>query len=192
MRRLFLFFSLVLAWTFSRLPRQGYVLPLLSIAVLFQLVAVHLVAHGRIGKFFTLPHLAVITIDPSKRQTATQIVDRTCPRDLQYRYVIVGIEEPQMNANSLAYQAAKFSVHHGFRCYYTGLGYAETDPQKALDRVDSLNTTFLVLPVESSLPKNPNYLNKVVVDVFNVVSRSNRYSREGEALGGYNVYRRAP
>jgi len=156
-----------------------------------QLVLVHAEAAGRIGRLSQTAWLIPVTRESGQREVAAGLAAATCPYDQRLRYVVVGIEEPALNANTLAMYSARARVSSGWRCYYTGLGYAEKDAARALARIDQLKATYVILPRADKLPENPNFLNLTVRPVFEAISRGNRYSTVPGDHGDYQVWRRA-
>ena len=156
-----------------------------------QLVVVNMLAAGRIDAASPTVWLKPLDAGSAGRQTAQEIISKSCSADKAYQYVIVGIEEPDMNANSLAFEAAKERNKTGFRCYYTGLGYAAADLQPVLERVESLNPAFIVDAMRrSALAASPNFLNKMAAPFAESMSRSNRYRPLRESVNGFILYER--
>jgi hypothetical protein len=118
------------------------------------------------------------------------IIRSTCEAARPYQYVLVGIEEPQMNANSLAFHAAMARNRSGFRCYYTGLGYAAANLDPVMQRMDSLNPVFVLVPDPRRVSSTPNYLNLVVAPFAERMESSNSYRPVEGIVDGYIIYRR--
>jgi hypothetical protein len=183
-------FVSVVTWALAQLSLI-WVFPLVSLALLVQLIGVQLEAHGRIGRESTSAWLLPLDTTSNDRRVADALVQATCPKPLQYRYVVVGPERQSMNANSLAMYAARMAAMAGYRCYYTSLGYAEVDPKRALDRIDNLNASYVILPKAEDIESDPNFLNTILRPVHANISRSNRYNREQGEFGTYQIYRRS-
>jgi hypothetical protein len=93
------------------------------------------------------------------------------------RYVIVGVEEPWLNANSASFFAARNRLRTGVRGYYTSLGYAQKDLAAALTRIDDLHATYLVTLERTFQTTPPNFLNLVSLPVLDEIERSTRFRR---------------
>ena len=56
----------------------------------------------------------------------------------------MGVEIPWFNANSASYFSAKQMLKKKFRCYYTSLGYAEKDVNKAWQRLFNFKINYFI------------------------------------------------
>jgi len=82
--------------------------------------------------------------DASPRRQLEQIVDLTCNDRSNGRINVVGGDYPWLNGNTLSLLAdARYTIG-GRECEYTTLGYIETDPDKAWERVRSLDAPYYV------------------------------------------------
>jgi len=107
------------------------------------------------------------------------------------RYNIVGVEHPWLNANSLAFEAAKEQLSTGHRCYYTSLGYAAKDLDPAWDRMAGMNSLYFISLAEASSPEPPNFLNQISIPMLKRVQNSPEFVREPFESGlGIVVFRR--
>jgi hypothetical protein len=88
--------------------------------------------------------LTPVSRDVKRARIIDTVVDATCTSSSARRYSIIGVEEPWFNANTMAYESAKQHESAGLRCYYTSLGYAETDTDRAWDRLLALDTLYFV------------------------------------------------
>jgi len=137
------------------------------------------------------PWLAPAITDPRARDSLTEVVRLTCPAELSNRYVVIGVERPNFNANSAAFYAEKWRRVVGYRCSYTSLGYAEQDIDRAMHRLDELNTSFFVTFSAERLPAQPDAFNQVSRAVLEIVARSPRYQLKFETNEMVKVFRRA-
>jgi hypothetical protein len=155
-----------------------------------QLFTVSLIAANKLD--FTSPTvwLKPVITETNQRQIADAIIGSTCQLEKKERYVIVGIDEPTMNANSLAFHAAKARNAIGYRCNYTGLGYAAVDIGPVVERVEQIRPEFILVPSEEKQQANPNYLNLVVAPFASRMKTDNRYQPVGDTIDGYIVYDR--
>jgi hypothetical protein len=72
------------------------------------------------------------------------IVERTCTPDASYKINMVGAELPWFNHNTLEMLAAQRYAESGRWCYYTSLGYAESDPSVAWKRVLDFKRPYFI------------------------------------------------
>jgi hypothetical protein len=103
------------------------------------------------------PHL-----DLQDRQDVANAVSETCTPGDALRYNVVGVELGWFNANSFSFFAAQRRLAGGDVCYYTALGFAETDPNKAWQRMFDLNVDYFITV-------DPNQV-QISDDVFNRIS----------------------
>jgi len=95
------------------------------------------------------------------------------------RYNIVGIEEPWLNANTLAFFAAKHRLDTGIRSYYTSLGYAESDVKTAVDRVHNFHIMYYITLDENFQAKPPNFVNLVTLPVLKEIKTDPGFEEVG-------------
>ena len=105
----------------------------------------------------------LIPFDSSRRSAKelTRIVRQTSTADTHLRYNIVGVELPWLNANSLAFFAAKQQLKTRSRCFYTSLGYGAKDLDLAWKRMNDMNAQYFISLEEAAQPANPNFVNLV-------------------------------
>jgi hypothetical protein len=82
------------------------------------------------------------------------IVTRTCTEG---RHTVVGVNLPWLNYNSAAYFAAKQRLETGVTCYYSSIGFAQTDIKKAEEFVRAVNPLHIVTvdPAFHPVPNGP-------------------------------------
>lgn len=99
-------------------------------------------------------------------------VTDTCAIGDAGRYNIVGVELGWFNANSFSFFDAKHFASDNPRCFYTSLGFAESDPTRAWDRMLALNVDYFVTidPVQSAL--NDDSFNRVSLPMLERVRTS--------------------
>jgi hypothetical protein len=170
--------------------RNQWLTKLLVVAASVHLVAVHISAAGRVSIQPSTVWLKPLAMATGQRELARALIDQTCSARTAFQYVIVATEIPSMNANSLAFEAAKARNQTGFRCYYTGLGYAATEMQPVIERMTSLNPVSIIVPSAALIGNSPNYLNVVVAPFARYMHQSNRYRPLASPIGGYIVYKR--
>jgi hypothetical protein len=127
--------------------------------------------------------------DATKAQEVSRLVARSSQEETSAsRYNIVGVESPWLNANTCSYLAAQGKLASGRRPYYTSLGYAERDEQKALRRLEDVNTLYFITR-EGSFPDD--FLNRVSEGVAKKVAQDSRYERQSYASSlDVVIYRR--
>ena len=125
-----------------------------------------------------------------ERSVAEALTEGACPPRYAWHYVIVGTERPTMNANSLSYLAAKHSLSAGYRCYYTSLGYAEKDVDRALRRIDQIGANYIILPDPQNIEANPDFLNQTLKGVEERIRLGGRFRAMPDDYSGYQIYRR--
>src|SRR5207245_2322746 len=107
--------------------------------LLVQLVIVYRQAFGLIQPSDTLTTwLLPVHLDTDDKEDVSAAVALSCTKADVGRYNIVGVELPWFNANSLSFFAAKQLLSQPGPCYYTSLGYAESDPERAWQRLIEL------------------------------------------------------
>jgi hypothetical protein len=118
------------------------------------------------------PWLLPIVTDSTAHREVSELIRRT---SVFSGYNIVAIEEPQLNANTAAFFAAKNRLTTGVRAYYTGLGYAQKDSSAAMNRIEELSARF-VISLDEPFQPSPNFLNLVSLAVLRQVRSSGRFA----------------
>jgi hypothetical protein len=114
---------------------------------------------------------------------------------------MVGGDYPWFNANTLTMLAFERYAERGRRCYYTPLGYAESDPSVAWRRFQKINPPFYV-SVDYGNAGNPlgvdqaraalrrNAFNRINLEIFNRVRHSRDFALvPGSRQDGFVVFR---
>ena len=128
-------------------------------------------------------------LDRSRYDELTCLVEMTSVTPGQYN--IVGVEEPWLNANSAAFFGAKNRLHTGVRSYYTSLGYGETDPARALKRIDEFQARYFITLDERFQTAPPNFVNIVSLPVLREMKASNHFQTiPFESQNGVLVFER--
>ncbi len=166
----------------ARVPIRGALVALIALCV-FQWIAANRTTLG-VGSPLANQSAWLLRVDsdPARYDELTHMVQVTST--IPYRYNIVGVEEPWLNANSAAFFAAKGRLRTGVRCYYTSLGYAEKDVGKALRRIDELQTHYFITLDEPFQRAPPNFVNIVSLPVLRELKGSSRFKRV--AFGSQN------
>lgn len=167
--------AVLFLWALSGLRTRLIALGFVALLA-YQWVGVQSVAHGfaanTSGNYWLLP----VDPDPAHDEGLKQLIQFTTREDrLVNRYNVVGIELTWFNANSLNYYAEKDRVSSHKRAYYTGLGYAENDVDKAYRRMEDLNAVSFISLAASRQPSPPHPLNAVSLPVLERVSRDDAF-----------------
>ena len=160
--------------------------------LLMQYTIVHSYSQGMtVNKQGITYHLKPVTTDPAKRREVEKIIDETSRHEHANRMSITGIELPWFNANTLSFFAQKQALHKKFRVYYTSLGYAETDPEKAWNRLQTLRAIYFITMEYKRHPRPPNFLNRISLPIQQRIEASQQFSQEQfDSKFGIVVYKR--
>jgi hypothetical protein len=143
----------------SRIKSRSVVVVIFALCGV-QFAAVHCVALGSAGPFTNqFAWLTKPDGDRSRFDDLKRIIRMTSTAT--GRYNIVGVEEPWLNANTLSFFAAKRRLDTGIRSYFTSLGYAETNVNVAVKRVEDFSPMYYITLDESFQPVPPNFVNIV-------------------------------
>ncbi len=181
--------AVLLAWSLS-LIRNKYLSSLVVVGLLVNAVVVHGFTHGKVPLFgLRSPWLATVKRSAVDKHILTEAVDATCQKEIANAYNIIAVEYDQFSANSAAFYSAKRQYGAGYRCYYTSLGYAETDIQRALNRINLVAPKF-VLTVEPSKQTPPDYLNAVSLPMAKLLATDPKFVLTSTIENSVLVYRR--
>jgi len=97
-----------------------------------------------------------ITLDARPAKMLQAIINQTCTEADRDRYNIIGVEIRWFNANSASFFAAKNRRRTDFRCYYTSLGHAESDPERAWARVIAIKPLYFITTDPAVYPIPPD------------------------------------
>ncbi len=115
--------------------------------------------------------------DPSTEKISEleELVRLTCPPEANGQVNAVGVELPWLNANSLSFYGAKARLDGNPRCFYTSLGYAETDVDRAWKRLVQLKPPYFISLRQAGLTQPPNFVNRVSLPVTERVMADRRF-----------------
>jgi len=165
------YLALLIAWSLNQL-NQPILTGFMTLVFTLQLAAVDGQALGITDKNLQIAYwLYPVERDAKNFKNLNEVARRTCTEAGKNRLNVVGIELPWLNANSAAYFAAKQFESRNLRCYYTSLGYAETEPTKAWQRLVSLNPNYFIALDKTLYPKPPDPFNKVALQMLDQVQR---------------------
>lgn len=157
------YITILVCWALAELGKN-LLTGSLILTLTVQMLLVHSQALGDRTPSRTISYwLRTANSDRHNANTLYAIVDSTCSSDKARTYNIIGVEFSWLNANSASYYIAKRLLKTGYRCYYTSLGYAETDVEKAWKRILDLKARYFVSIESSILSSQP--------DAFNIVSK---------------------
>jgi hypothetical protein len=155
--------AVLLGWSLGRI-NQSWMSALVVLVLAANAALGHLFAHG--SNFLDMaPSVWLTMVDRSgqDRSMLASVVAATCPLQAKWRYTIVGVEYPALNAHSAAFYSAKARRAAGYRCRYASLGYAETDAECAFARIFALDAAYVITVRPDAQPPD---------DAFNRVSRA--------------------
>jgi hypothetical protein len=115
---------------------------------------------------FTLSRwLHPVEYSPKDQNLLSSVITRSCPQDKKNSYHIIGQEMPSFNANSASFYGLKEMAlrKSDHRCFYTSLGYAETDPLIAWNRIQAMNAQSVIF--------RNDFLPQQMSPAFNAVSK---------------------
>jgi hypothetical protein len=179
-------------WSLAVL-RRGWLTAAATVLFATNAVAGHLHAHGVIAlpPAQTSVWLKPYRIEPDSVRRFERAVRLSCDPQNTHRHVVVGVERPDFNLNSAAFFSEKQKGALGYRCLYTSLGYAETDVERALKRIDIMDTQYFVTLPADRLPADPNdVLNQVSRPVAERIAASPGWERITEPSEPAQVFRR--
>jgi hypothetical protein len=113
--------------------------------------------------------------DSSRSEDLKRIVRLTTTDETKFQYHIVGVELPWFNGNSAGFYAAKYRLDVGYRCYYTSLGYAEANIDRAMRRVDEVKGAYFISILPDFVPKPVDFVNRVTIPAVERVESGGRW-----------------
>ena len=173
------YLALLIAWILKR-SRQNLLVFFAGFALVLQLFVVQSQALGITPEDPNLSYwLYPIDRSSINKQLLSKLVDTTCKNETEKdRYNIIGLELPWFNANSASYFSAQQQLKKEFRCYYTSLGYAEKDMDKAWARLFDLNINYFATLKPRSQAETANPLNLVSLPILKRIQGSTKFTRE--------------
>jgi hypothetical protein len=181
--------AILAMWSLAQVHSRVLAMAFLGL-VLFQWGWVHGITLGGCQRAFNI-WLIPLQCDPTRAKQIEELVVRTSnDTAAKGRYNMVGVELPWLNFNTLNYLSAQNKLKTNHRTYFTGLGYAETDPAKALERLEQFNVVYYI-----SLDRvgAVDFLNQVSQPVTEAVAQDPRYVRQPDPTSsGIVLFRRGP
>jgi Dolichyl-phosphate-mannose-protein mannosyltransferase len=154
--------------------------PLVVASILGLLALQYTLVVGQSLGGFTVSDLTYAGLQPPQpsgqfSNTLRAIVRATCNTESANRINMVGVDYPWLNANVLEMYAAEQFRVAGRACYYTPLGYAQTDANAAWDRLQQFKPPYFI-DIDYRNPSNrlPVQLSRLIypADPFNVINRT--------------------
>jgi 4-amino-4-deoxy-L-arabinose transferase-like glycosyltransferase len=185
--------------------RNRRLVTLAGILALIQFAAVTLQSFGHAPSVLRASSNTIDAPDRDRRlaDALDRVVTQTCTDAEVGRISMVGGEYPWLNHNTLTFLARQHFAENGRLCAYTGLGYAEEDPEAAWDRMRDLDPPYYI-GVDYGNARNPlpedqaaavervDALNRVNVEIFNRVVRSRDFELvPGSRSAGLVIFRAA-
>jgi hypothetical protein len=162
--------AIIVSWGLTQINKQ-IITGFMTLVLILQLSATHAQALGIIQPNPNIsPWLYPIEENANNMNNIEEIARQTCTAADRERYNIVGVELPWLNLNSVSYFAAKQRLkNREIRCYYTFLGYAETDPTKAWQRMLDLNINYFIALNRSWHSPSPDAFNQISLPIMDRV-----------------------
>jgi hypothetical protein len=119
----------------------------------------------------------------------TTAVRTTCPPENANRTNLFVVDYIRLNLNSANFYSEKDSYTTGYRCNYWHIGYAETDVQRALDRLNAVAPPYVITVVPERQPL-PDFLNICTKDMTLIIASDPHYSLTTKPGDYLQVYRK--
>lgn len=167
--------AIIIAWSLT-VVNQKLLTNFIILLFAIQFLYIHSQALGIIPETSNISkHLYPFERNNENASNLSKIVQKSCNLESVNRYNIVGVELPWLNANSASYFAAKHLERQKIRCYYTNLGYAEIDVDKAWQRLISFKTNYFITLDSSYYENLKDAFNKVAVAIAEKIKSSNNF-----------------
>ena len=124
-----------------------------------------------------------------QKNNIRSIIQNTCTLESANKTSILGVEFPYMNANSLSYYVSQEKIRTDFTCYYTSLGYAESDIDKAMKRLYSINPPYFIGVTTDKLPTKDAF-NAVSFSAFEAIEEDKNFSELNiQNIGSMRIFK---
>jgi len=168
------FVAVVVALAVSGVPRTFALTAVALVSAELILVTLQVFGANQ-PRYLTYYRLVEPNRDGTLQRELERLVDVSCTDESAGRITIVGAEHPWFNANTLALTASDRNSGVARKCYYTGVGYAEADADRAWERIVHLDPPYYVA-IDYGAPDNrlaPELRPSAArADAFNRVSRA--------------------
>lgn len=151
-------------WTLAQIPDRSFA-AVTCVLLAGQWTINHLQAHGHMAhRPDVTPWLIPAETDAGRHDEIVRLVRSTIVEDLRGQMNVVGVDYPWLNQNSCEFFAVQATLEGFPECCYTSLGFAETDTDRAWNRLlNDLKSPYFVSVEASRRPPS---------DSFNVVTES--------------------
>jgi hypothetical protein len=182
---------LLLAWSLVTL-RSCWLTVVIAVLLAGNWSATHAMVQGLVSRPDTgLWYLQAPQRDFAAMTRMARAVGETCERNRLGGIEVIGADLVDFSAPSAWFYAEKMRRSVGYRCDYTSLGYLESDPQRAIQRLYDINADFLVTLPLSELPApDTNRFDRVSRPVAEWIATSPDFERTTPAGDSLAIYRR--
>jgi len=177
----------IISLTQNRILRTGF-----FVLTLLQLISVQAQATGfvKIDYSHTTSWLKPFQDEKQQISEITFLTQRTSNKESHFRMNIIGVEYPWLNANTLSFYSAKNCLKTRIRSYYTSLGYAEKNVEKAWLRLNELKIAYFISIAEDKQSKPPNFVNEASLPIIKKIRKDPMFVQEPfESKLGIIVFR---
>ncbi|MBD2315408.1 hypothetical protein [Phormidium tenue] len=166
---------IILSWILKR-TRQKLIVIFFALILTSQFFFVQSQALG-----LTLPNsdfsywLYAFDRSISNKKLLADVVNTTCKQEGNERYNIIGLELTWFNANSASYYSSKQLLSpQEIHCYYTPLGYADKDIERAWKRLLDLKINFFITLKTELHPNDP--FNQTSLPILERIQKSSQFT----------------
>jgi 4-amino-4-deoxy-L-arabinose transferase-like glycosyltransferase len=182
--------AVLLGWSLSVL-RQSWLAAAILLALGANAMANHAHDHGFISLANIYGWVKPPQLDASARDRLTRATLQSCDKEHSKQATIIGLDLIDFNPVSASFLAEKDAPMLGYRCVYGSLGYAETNVQRALARVENAGVVYFVtFPHDKVPPPTFDPFNRVAKPVAELIAANPDFERITTAGGAFEIYRR--
>ena len=121
------------------------------------------------------PWLVPVNPDVTHRRELDRLIAVTTTLPVAHHYNMNGYETAWLNANSLAFHAAKYRLQVGFRCYYTSLGFMANDFGAAWQRFLDMKAESFISVAAEYQPQPPDINNRIALTALEKIKADRDY-----------------
>ena len=181
--------AILLSWSLSVL-RQKILTALFVCALAASTVFVNSSTFGMdILNLTKIPEYWQAQFDRNDASVLTTAVRTTCPPENANRTNLFLVDYIRLNLNSANFYSEKDSYTTGYRCNYWHIGYAETDVQRALDRLNAVAPPYVITVAPEKQPL-PDFLNICTKDMTLIIASDSHYSLTTKPGDYLQIYRK--
>ncbi len=138
----------------------------------------HLQAHGHLAhRSDVTPWLMPAEIDAGRHDEIVHLVRSTTIEDRRDQMNVIGVDYPWLNQNSCEFFSVQATLDGSSECRFTSLGFAETDANRAWNRLlNDLNSPYFVSVEPKHRPPSDQF-NVVTLSVLERVETDKRFTR---------------